>query len=293
MSSNWSLDDKPCNEGISGLNCKVTKVVSCNLHRERHVSEDTALYKYLSIEGFLFLLEYRQLMFSRVTQWPDAYEGNRFEFFKTIKKDNPLSDKTKSDFYGSCWSLQTEPRSLYKHVSDYENAVHELRKDGSASMWEAYCPRGGVRIRTTIAKINSALELNLTNCKVFRGKVFYEPATSWSKTMKTKDLISLLLMKRIPFRHESEYRFIVVPDHSPTTFTNLPIPIGNWFDFVDEILVSPCTVKNKWISRTIYNMAIRASINAGNTCINTKDSVQYCRISQLYGNVTETVGNHE
>lgn len=275
------------------MNTKVAKVVSCNLHRERHVSEDTALYKYLSIEGFLFLLEYRQLIFSKITQWPDAYEGGRFEFFMRIKKDQPFSDKTKNDFYGSCWSLQSEHRSLYKSTSDYENAVSELRKDGSASMWEAYCPRGGVRIKTTITKIIAALEQYLTNCEVFRGKVFYEPATSWSKTMKTKDLVSLFLMKRIPFRHESEYRFILVPNHAQPTVTNIAVPIGNWFDFIDEILVSPCTDQNKWISRTIYNMAIRAAIKSGNTCINWKNGGQYCHISQLYGNVTEIVGDDE
>jgi len=268
---------------------RLAQIKSCLLEGEEDLPDETPLFKYLSIESFLYLVEFRRLNLSRITNWPDAYEGTRFEFFRKIKTQDEFSNNTKDDFYGSCWSLQTEEPCLYESQEVHKLAIDELYRNGSAAMWEAYCKNGGVRIKTTLKKLNALFLNGLANCSIYRGKVFYEPATSWNKTIKTSGLISLLFMKRISFRHEAEYRYILVSDE-PRQESIIDVSTWKLSDFLDEILVSPATSSQKWISRTLYHLGVDISLE-NRICINSKNGNQFCRISQLYGLVSEIVGH--
>lgn len=268
---------------------KLTQIKSCLLEGDDDIHEETPLFKYISIESFLYLVEFKRINFSRITNWPDAYEGSRFEFFRKINIQDGFSNNTKKDFYGSCWSLQTEEPCLYENQEAYKLAMDELYRDGSAAMWEVYCKNGGVRIKTTLKKLNELFLNGLAKCNVYRGKVFYEPTTSWNKTIKTADLISLLFMKRISFRHEAEYRYILVSDkHRQESI--IDVSTEKLSDFLDEILVIPATSSKKWISRTLYHLGVDISLENG-ICINSKNGNQFCRISQLYGPVSQIVGH--
>ncbi len=123
-------------------------------------------------------------------------------------------------------------------------------------MWETYGKNGGVRIKTTVGKVDNLLSNNLGDCNkylIYRGKVFYEPASSWKKMMKPCNcrlLGSALFMKRISFQYETEYRYIIVPnEHLKEDM--ITVLINNLYDFIDEILVSPATASNEWISRAL------------------------------------------
>lgn len=264
----------------------------CLLRGENDLSGETPIYKYLSIEAFLYLLEFRRLTFSRITNWSDAYEGSRFEFFKKIKQDHQFANNEKQDFYASCWSLQTEELCLYETSAEYQKAIDELQQNGSASMWGSYCKKGGVRVKTTLCKMNNLLEAELDKIAIFRGKVYYEPQGSWNKTLKCSELITTLLMKRVSFRHEAEYRYILVPEEKEQTPT-LTVKIENLFDFFDEILIGPATVSTKWIPRTLYNMAVGLSIGPNMQGINHKNGKQFCKISQLYGHISQHIGHND
>jgi hypothetical protein len=84
---------------------------------------ETPLYQYLSIEKFLYLMVWKRLTFSRITSWPDAYEGFRLDFFKRFLRVPEFADNKKGDFYGSCWSLQTEDICLFKDYREYQAAL--------------------------------------------------------------------------------------------------------------------------------------------------------------------------
>ena len=267
---------------------------SCLLQGDNDLHGETPLYKYLSVEAFLYLIEFKRLIFSRITTWPDAYEGVRFEFFNKFKKNPEYSKNKRDDFYGSCWSLQSEDKRLYDGNDDmkeknYQAAIDELKRNGSAAMWESYCKYGGVRIKTTLDKLNKLFSTKLQNCRLFREKVYYEAASSWSKTIKAPNIISALFMKRIPFRYESEYRYILVLNESKKIIS---VEIDDLFDLIDEILFAPATPPNKWISPTLYNIGVGISINPDRGEINIKNGEQFCRISQLYGSISEIVGHY-
>jgi len=83
------------------------QIKPCLLEGEDDLPENTPLYKYLPIEAFLYLYEFERINFTRITDWPDAYEGSRFEFFSNAKKDQRYSNRNTDEFYGSWWTLQS------------------------------------------------------------------------------------------------------------------------------------------------------------------------------------------
>ena len=273
---------------------KSTKIYPCLLDEDNDLSPETPLYRYMSVEAFLYLFEFKRIPISRITEWPDSYEGTRFDFLKEVKKDKDFSDKNANDFYGSCWTLQTEERSLYKNQKSFDAARRELAEKGSAAMWESYCKNGGVRIKTSLRRIESLFVLEMPEWNIYRGKVYYEPADEWGITSKAPSLITTLLHKRVPFRSESEYRFILVPDKKVTE-SRVTASVGDLYEFLDEILVAPATSSNKWLSRTLYNVAVNLSIkdSPDSGSVNKKNGQQFCRISQLYSPVSETLGHSD
>ena len=268
------------------------KMQTCILKGDVDIPLETPLYRYLSTEAFLYLLAFRRMMYSKVSEWPDSFEGTRFDFLKKAREDAEFSGILKNYFYISCWTLQTEESCLYKDNPTFIAAQEELAKNGSAAMWESYCKNGGVRIKTTLGKVESLFLSKLTNCKIFRGKVYYEPADNWAITLQTQSLVSTLMHKRVSFRSESEYRFVFLPE-SKEGNPRESVHVDDLFEFLDEILISPATSSNVWLSRTLYNIAANLSIQLPHrTCINNKNGEQFCRISQLYKPVSEEIGHY-
>ena len=266
----------------------------CLFEGETDLPLDTPLYRYMSIESFLYFLQFQRIRLSRITEWPDSYEGTRFDFLKRLK-DDEFSNISKDSFHASCWTLQTEERSIYGGREDHFNdAQEELARNGSAAMWDSYCQAGGVRIKTTLGKLDSLLSKRLPTWRVFRGKVYYEASKTWDKTLNAPSLVATLLHKRVSFRSEAEYRFIVVPENDADSSAKDGLLIEDLYDFFDEILISPATSRNKWISRTLYNIAVNSvSVRPPHFTVNSKGGQQYCRISQLYNTVSEIVGHHD
>lgn len=265
----------------------------CILVGDVDLPSETPLYRYFSTEAFLYFLAFGRVMFSKISEWPDSFEGTRFEFLKKARDDKEFTNTAKNDFFISCWSLQTEERCLYKDEAVFISAQNELAINGSAAMWESYCKNGGVRIKTTLGKVESLFLSNLPEWKIYRGKVYYEPADNWSMTLQTPSLVSTLMHKRVSFRSESEYRFVLLPE-AEVKESRESVKVDDLFEFLDEILISPATTSNVWLSRTLYHIAVGITIKPPErTCINNKNGNQFCRISQLYKVVSQTIGHHD
>ena len=260
----------------------------CLFLNESDLPKTTSIYRYLSLESFLFLLVNRNLTFSKAKNWPDAYEGVRFKYMKRAKNIYP--EKEFKNFYGCCWSLQNENPCLYDDESEYKKAIKELERHGSASMWETYCKNGGVRVKTTIKKLDNLLKKTFSDFEIYRGKVQYEPQKSWRTVVQSNDWINLLFVKRVGFRYESEYRYLLYTNKR-TQDKFVFLPIGDLYDFFDEILICPAIEKNEWISKTLYNLCVGLTIDPrrGRTTINNKNGKQFCRISQLYSTISEII----
>ncbi len=266
-------------------------ITECLFGEEESISLSTPIYRYLSLESFLFLLESKRISFSKIKNWPDSFEGSHFDFMSQLRKEKHAKHNVR-EFYASCWTLQEEPRVLYSTEREYKNAVDELNQHGSAAMWQSYCQNGGVRIKTTVGKFIDLCQEYPSGYTLYYGPVYYAAANSFTKTIKAPDQIYTLLHKRVSFRYESEYRFILITD-SERDHSIVTVQTGDLFDFIDEILVSPATESEEWIARTIYHMSVDITIDyPKRTDVNAKDGKRFCRISQLFKSINEDIGYH-
>jgi len=256
-----------------------------NIEKKDNLGSDTSIYKYMSMEAFFSFLHSKKLMFSKLSKWPDAFEGDRFEFFKLIQKNEKYSDKTKDNFLGCSWTLQTEDSCFYDNESEHGKAEKELKKFGSASMWETYCKYGGLRMRTTIGKVDSILKGQDDHYVCYKGRVRYKPSDYLGVELGETNLISKLFYKKVCFRHESEYRFILASS-KPVDSNEVFFGVRNIYDFVDEFLISPATSNIQWISKMLLQYAVGVT-NPPEIPTNIKSGKQYCRISDLYGNISD------
>jgi len=255
-------------------------------HNNPVLPPETPLYRYLSVDKFKSLLERNELLFAKISSWADAQEGLRFNAMRVKEPDHHYSTRSLDSFYASCWSLQTEDKLLFGSPEHYQESVDELAKDGSDAMWRAYCQDRGVRIKTTLGKLEELfLASSLPTSALYSGRVYYDPfGSNWGNTLRHNHFMSVFLQKRVCFRSEAEFRFLFcATDDIPDTHINIPIP--NLYNLVDEVLISPARRENKACSQNLVGMTQAIFPRDLNACGNTKNGQQFCRISQLYGNV--------
>lgn len=256
--------------------------------------EETPIYKYLSVDKFLYLLIRRELYIGQIKNWPDSFEGTKFDLLQRIHNSSSVALE---DIFASCWTLERDYRELYPSDGAYRKACEELERNGNAAMWETYCKNGGVRIKTTIGKFNSLLERYLNDdVIVYRGEVQYEALVGWHMSVnlvlpegRPKEILGLFV-KRTPFRYEREYRYIIISKGKD--IKNLSLPIPDPYQFLDEILVCPATDTTELISDVLLD--IGKSVFSGKTenrvFINrNQDGKIGCRRSQLYRLKSESI----
>ena len=254
-----------------------------------NTKQETPLYRYLSTDSFLYLLVNKKVRFGPVSSWIDRYEGTKYLLIKKAKsagKNLPQLDKV----FGSSWTHQTEDKCLFDTEKSYQKATEEIQKDGSAAMWDAYCNNGGIRIKSTAEKI-----LNLIKppdgYDLIHKPVHYEAFSDWSYYNKNKKINDLFFVKKTPYRYESEYRFILVPNNDPGKLDILEFDIPDIYDFLDEILVFPPKFKGEiWIAKALYKLGWQIILQPPKHFnINTKNGEMFCRISQLYQQVSHEI----
>ncbi|WP_156955714.1 hypothetical protein [Solidesulfovibrio alcoholivorans] len=239
---------------------------------------DMALYRYLSLESFLHLFTSKKVRFSKITSWPDKFEGKSYEMSSRIhtgsRNINP------NHIFGSCWTRELDILECHQtpaglNLDTFQRANQELQQMGSAALWEAYCGRSGVCVKCNISKILCSIASRIENnphLTLVHQEITYCPGISIRS-----NTIDALFQKRIPFRHESEYRFIIL-DNSETEL-DMDIDIGDIYDFFDEILVCPTQDDNGWITSAIHK---HFSPLFKNGHLNMKNGKIYCHRSQLY-----------
>lgn len=248
-------------------------------HGKTMLPADTPLYRYLSVDMYSSLFDKQELWLAKISSWDDVQEGLRFHAMKVKAPDHPYANKSLVDFYASCWSLQTEDNLLFESEKDYQRSVDELAKHGSDAMWRAYCPSGGVRIKTTLGKLEELLcSASLPTSELHSGQVYYDPYDSdWGKTLGSRYFASAFLQKRVCFRGEAEFRFLFCAGEGITD-AHIKVPIQDLYHFIDEVLVSPAKLSSEEVIYKLKNDTLcQIAPN------NVKDGKQFCRISHLYG----------
>jgi hypothetical protein len=241
------------------------------------ITKDTVLYKYFSCGTFCQFIEKPQLKFLKPTEWDDKFEGHRYEFFRKAYQNKPETER----YRATCWTLGIDDQNCYgSKIEQYKAANEELHEFGHAAMWGSYCIGGGVRIKSTYGKLEELLIEKLPPGEIWAGKVSYEPVSRWPSP-KSTGLVGQLFIKGVTFRHESEFRFLFLPDDQESTDDKIPLDINNPYEFIDEFLVAPESAKKTWGAKDLYLDCIRKFSPS-----NRKNDDHHCKISQLYGNIS-------
>lgn len=160
------------------------------------------IYKYMTFEQFIDLIELKRLYLTQITAWEDTHEGYMIkEFYEKesgINKHllekfiNPLVEKSRKASYAQSWTH-----------SDIE----------SDALWRIYSQqKTGVRIKVRIDDIKNQINEKLNSNKemygnLLKGPVEYGVDMDYEKYRIENDKVNFLFIKRMAFKHEEEYRF--------------------------------------------------------------------------------------
>lgn len=166
------------------------------------MTDETEIFRYVSMEVFLSMVERRENWLSHISKWDDPFEGYAF---RGDDKDDELIN-----VYGEC-----SRRDLYRN---YFGQSWTLCSSESDMRWRAYCPnRDGVRIKSTVGQLKRSLIVKSRDSALRAtcfNRVFYFPRELLRKKLellrkKQSPGVEMLFVKAEEFRDESEYRVVV------------------------------------------------------------------------------------
>jgi hypothetical protein len=197
------------------------------------VSEDltpqTKLYRYISIEGFLSLIETRSVRVSLITTWDDQWEGilGKVPVIDGAGKRQIPGYSFYQLVYGMCWS----------------------RLEESDAMWRIYSPfRNGIQLSTSVDGFRS---IRGFNCGCVSSVSYFGTVEELLKLAERQHLSPFVdaLMKREAFRHEAEVRFLthadfLDPKQPESAHASLPVDLAQ---FLEGITLDP-RADDAWLS---------------------------------------------
>lgn len=171
------------------------------------------LYKYITFEQFIDLIENSRLYFTNILQWDDCYEGYSPNLY--YKKVTSLLKGHKQEE-----ETQNKRLTILNKLS-YAQSWTEDNNESDA-MWRIYSPnKTGVRIKIRTHLLKRCIEkINKCYYDFNSGNIIYK-FPNFEQIDNINELIferqSLLYYKRNAFKHEKEYRFSF-----KLNWTNLP-----------------------------------------------------------------------
>lgn len=204
------------------------------------LSPNTKLYRYITIESFLALVETGLIPFTNVNKWDDKWEVILSKI-PTVDEDNKPKAPLYSFYqyiFGQCWSLREE----------------------SDAMWRIYSPaKTGIRIATSIEKFNLLSEVSRLHIEkvIYFDSVADLLAKASSHTSPFKDA----LFKRSVFDHECEVRVLThgdFIDHFEPGWSHVSLPI-DIRQFIKGITVDPRA--DDWFINTIQGYCKRTGLD--------------------------------
>jgi hypothetical protein len=188
--------------------------------------ENCTLWRYMPLEGLLWLLQQNCLWFTQLERFRDPYEGTANKALSwegTVDGDlvfKPEKDTT-HDLYVNCW---------------------HSNNDESAAMWDVYSKTSGVAITTTLARLQAAL----TDApqKIDIAAIHYQAITP--------NLAAGLpwAIKRPSFAHEREVRAVFRDPECGQAGIGVPVNVAA---LIVKIHVSP-EPGSEWVESVVADV---------------------------------------
>lgn len=177
--------------------------------------ENHALWRYMSLEKLLWLLQRRCLYFTQLKKCRDPYEGAA-----------PIALQW-------AWKVDEDPTFIQsikdKDILDhlYVNCWHS-NPDESAAMWSVYSTNSGVAVTTTLERLQVALRDTPQDIEV--AAVQYEAITAGFAAGMPWTI------KRPSFAHEREVRAVFRDRECGQAGIGVPVDVAA---LIEKIYVSP------------------------------------------------------
>ena len=204
---------------------------------DRKLTPDTKLYRYISLESFLGLVESRHTHLTNINEWDDKWEA-------ILSKVPSVDDDGSQHFplysyheriFGQCWSLLAE----------------------SDALWRIYSPNNtGLVISTTAIRF----ELIQGVERLYVGSVIYfsDLLDLIEKSKQCNNSFGNACLKRAAFQHEEEVRCLThsdfIPECDPAA-KHVTLKLDP-FQFIDGITIDPRA--SNWFVDTVIQYCRRA-----------------------------------
>jgi len=184
--------------------------------------ENRTLWRYMSLEKLLWLLQRNSLYFTQLKQFKDPYEGTApvaLQWAGKVDQDpvfTPIKDEHVRDhIYVNCW---------------------HSNNDESAAMWSVYSKTSGVAITTTLARLQAALtdapqEIEIAAVQYEAIAPGFAAGSPWT-------------IKRPSFAHEREVRAVFRDPGCGQVGIGIPVDVAA---LIEKILVSPEPEFDPWV----------------------------------------------
>ncbi|MGJ5813665.1 DUF2971 domain-containing protein [Paludibaculum fermentans] len=207
---------------------------------------DKRLWRYMSLQKFMDLLQRSCLWFTRLDHFHDPYEGFLPEIITRLANDKERPEF--AQFQYDPWRKRACANCWY--MSDYE----------SAAMWDLYSKEGGIAITSHVSRLGPSIapEFDSAGWGLYGNAVKYiDFQKEKVETIDAQGSIILaqeLHCKRKSFEHEQEYRLTVRLEEreliADLPGKSVPIELNT---LVEMVYVSPTAPR--WVVAVVQNVA--------------------------------------
>lgn len=250
------------------------------------IDPNTEIWRYISIEKLVDLLEHRRLYFSAISSYAnsDPFEGylpfvamkahakiyrkqydELKEYFKKIeiqKSDSkllPEAEKLYEEAKAAFEEYEKSPSKIFNSITrDIRVNCWHVNQNESDAMWKIYAQDSqGVALASTVQRIRESIINDNENVPVQIGRVKY--IDFFDKRLEPKDCLAdggylSPLLKRIEFVHEKELRLFMVP-RKDLNENELPEYVSvDVMSLLQRIVISP-------YSSSLFSRAVRSILH--------------------------------
>jgi len=201
--------------------------------------ESTVIWRYFSLDKFLYLILHKELYLSKIMTLDDKKEGSRPPEFKLLNLYVPIggvSNKYKAS-REALKSKQVRDNQFLVSASNTFVNCWSMNKSESFALWCIYTDKNyGIAVKSTIGKLKESIKSNSHSINISR--VFYEP------DFTNKFSIDTIVKRKSEFyRFEEEVRLYISQSDNDSLQISVDIEL-----LITEIYFSPFMKSNTKIA---------------------------------------------
>ena len=216
-----------------------------NIEKKDIDSEDDKIWRYMSIEKFLYLIMNRKLYMSQAAAFNDPYEGVVSDSIRYSEKSGKSEQEQEA--------IRDQYNKLQKKAKKCYVSCWHINKNENVAMWKLYADeKSGVAIQSKIGNLIKSMPCNdekksksskSSKSSMYLGKVKYmnfnyEQGHDYNgDDFEISEIVDVLFYKRFEFGGENELRLVKEYD-SKTGNNGYEVDV-NLEAVIEKIYVSP------------------------------------------------------